>query len=377
MNRRTALLAPWLLGAAHVQVADVELLATAWRVGNSRTDPEADLNSGHEVGVLRLNWLDRRIDVIAALPVPSRAHGLLALPDGGFVALANRPGRWLLRADAAGRVMQMKSVADEQPARTLNGHAVLGGGGGSGGWLFTSETDNQSGSGWVSVRDLRSLVRVAQFESQGIDPHQLVWRADDDTLLVANGGIARDALGAKRIGEAVVSGLVQLDPHTGKLLQLWQLPDPWLSVRHLAWGTGAQPLLGMALQAEHPAPAARLQAPALAAWNGAHLQLPATPLGGYAGDICAGPDGGFVVSAQKQGRCWWWRPDHPDAFSLVAEVTDPCALVGGSGGSTVHMGAGRGLARWHQAGAASSGADMLAWPAPMAPDNHAVRLVTG
>lgn len=378
MRRRSALLAPCL--AAHAwapawaqapttarepKPEPVERMATAWRLA-AEAGGEAD--AGHQVGVLRIDWAAGQVQLQAQVEVPSRAHGLLALGDGGFLALANRPGRWLLHCDAQGQAVQLKRLADERPQRTLNGHAASSA---DGRWLFTTETDPATGAGWLSVRDARTLARVAQFESHGIDPHQLLW-APDGTLMVANGGIARDTLGRKLEGVAMAPSLVRIDAASGHLLGRWTLPDTRLSLRHLAWSTGPERLLGVALQSEHAAPSERAAAPTLAVWDGRTLSLPSTDAraGGYAGDIAAGPGGGFVISAQKHGRGLWWQPALPEDLTLVAEVTEPCALVAWPGGQGVTLSAGRGVARWH----AQLTPRMLRWPVALAPDNHGVRL---
>lgn len=317
--------------------------------------------------------------LLSSVALPGRAHGLVALPDGGYVVVANRPGRWLLRADAAGQARAWHRLDDEQPARTLNGHAEADA---DGRWLFTTETDPHSGEGWVSVRDARSLARVLQWRSGGIDPHQCLLD-DDGGLLVANGGIARWPDGRKREGEPMAASLARLDARSGRLLARWTLADPALSLRHLAWAwpgaDGARPRLGVALQAEHAQPEARRAAPLLALWDGRRLALPeaAAPAAarGYAGDIAAAPGGGFVLSGQKGDLGLWWRPGRPDLLQPVAQWREPCALAGvprghGRDEDAVLIAGAPGLALW-RAGAPAWAAP---WPGAWAPDNHLVLL---
>ena len=394
MKRRTALLTPWLAAGAAAQappakaaapavaakepagatrpaLRPIERLAAAWQLQGAAAGPGASKpDSGSFLaGVLQIDWQAGQVNIVHAVPLPSRAHGLLALPDGGWLTLANRPGRWLLRCDRNGAPQQLLTMAGE--TRSLNGHAALSP---CGRWLFTTETDPHTGHGWLGQRNLQSLALVAEFPSHGVDPHHLLWAADG-TLMVANGGIARDALGRKQSDRPMASSLVKMDTGSGRLLGRWQLADPQLSMRHLAWATHAAEglaLLGVALQAEHESPAQRLAAPTLAVWDGAQLRLPTADArgGGYAGDIAAGPGGGFVISAQKQGRALWWQPAWPGLMTVVAEVTEPCALVSSVDGAGICLGAGRGVARWHR----QQGAQMLRWPAALAPDNHWVRL---
>lgn len=343
-------------------------LATAWRAAAAAGTRPAD-----HVGVLEVDWDGGVVRVAAATVVPERAHGLLALPGGGFVAVGFRPGRWLLRCDAAGQAVRWQHHADERPVRSYNGHVECSA---DGRWLYTTETDPADGSGWISVRDAGTLERVAQFASGGGDAHQLL-RAPDGSLVVANGGIPRDAQGRAVDRARMDPSLVRIDPRSGRLLGQWRLPDARLSPRHMAWAAGndaghGMPLLGIGLQAEHDGAEQRRDAPALAVWDGATLALPCADAaaGGYVGDISAGPGGGFVLSAQKVGRGLWWHPAAPERLTLVAELTEPCALVWDADPRAVLIGAGRGLARWQ----VRDSGRMLRWPVAMAPDNHAVLL---
>jgi len=342
-------------------------LAAGWRVPAPAAGQPAD-----RVGVFEIDWRAAQVRVVADHPAPGRAHGLLVLPDGGFIAVAGRPGRWLLRCDADGRVVTRRALDDERPARTLGGHAELSS---DGHWLYTAETDSTDDSGWIGVRALDDLRRVGEFSSQGRDPHQLV-RDADGALWVANGGIPRLADGRKTALDRMAPSLVRIDPRNGGLLHALRLPDARLSIRHLAWSLGgaASPLLGVALQAEHDHDTDRRAAPLLAVWDGTTLQVPSHDAQGqgYAGDIAAGPGGGFVLSGQKAGRGLWWQPQASARLTRVAELAGHCALAAFDGGRGVLIGSPRGIARWH----ASEAPRMLAWPQAIAPDNHWAVLAT-
>ena len=111
MKRRQLL----MLGAAAAPLlalaaAPAHRLALAWRLANGRD----------QVGVLNLDWAERRIDVEAAWDLPSRAHGLIGDGAGGFYAVAARAGDWLLYVDAAGRP---RWVRQDGPWR-FNGHLL-------------------------------------------------------------------------------------------------------------------------------------------------------------------------------------------------------------------------------------------------------------
>ncbi|MBL8326151.1 MAG: DUF1513 domain-containing protein [Rubrivivax sp.] len=360
-------------GTAAGHGADTMRLAMAWRGPGDAAMGKAS-PSGDMIGVMELDWAAGRMRVAGACAVPTRAHGLAALAGGGFVATANRPGRWLLRCDGQARVEARLALDDagSEGKRTLNGHAHVSA---DGHWLFTSETDPADGRGYVAVRDLRTLRRIAEFDSGGIDPHDLSIGADG-SLWVGNGGILRTPDGRKVERAEMASALVRLHPATGALLDRFTLDDPQLSLRHLAWSHAlgdSAAWLGVALQAEHAQPHQRAAAPALAVHDGQALRIATSDASGsgYAGDIVAGPGGGFVLSAQKARRVLWWNPARPQHLATVGELSDPCALVAlAPRREGVVVGAARGAGRWQLRGEAG----MLAWPVALAPDNHAVAL---
>jgi hypothetical protein len=353
MQRRhlLALLAGSAVLPLHAQATPLRLGA-AWR--------GAAEGSTHHLGILAVDWAARTLRVAASVPVPSRPHGLQPEPGGGLLAVALRPGRWLLRLDADGRVMRQIDIADEPLPRRFGGHVVASA---DGQRLFTTETDTTTGRGRIGVRDARTLGKIDDWDSAGVEPHQLL--ADPEGhLVLANGGIWRDRDDRKIQLARMEASLVRLHGQTGALLGQWRLADPRLSVRHLAWGVDG--LLGVALQAEHDDADARAQAPALAVWDGQALH--AMPGGhGYAGDITGAPGGGFVVSHAMRDTAWWWHPSAAQRLTEVANLQRAYALTTAGG---VLIAAARGLARWHP----QEPPAMLPWPAPMALDNHLVAL---
>lgn len=353
MRRRELLLA----GAAVVLPAHAA--ARPLRVGAAWRGATED--SAHHVGVLELDWEQRSLRIAGAVSLPSRPHGLLPEPGGGFLAVALRPGRWLMRLDGQGRVVTRIDIADEAAPRRFDGHVIASA---DGQVLYTTETDTRSGAGRIGVRDAASFRKLDDWASHGLEPHQLL-PDPQGGIVIANGGIRRGADDRKLDLGRMDASLVQLDGRSGALRGHWKLPDARLSVRHLAWGQDG--LLGIALQAEHDDPAARRAAPALAVWDGARLSTP--PGGeGYAGDIAGAPGGGFVISHAMRDIAWWWHPSAPERLTPVAQLQRAYALAGGD---AVLIAAGRGLARWHPTEAPA----MLPWPEAMALDNHMVNLL--
>ncbi len=254
------------------------------------------------VGVLAAS-AQHRLRVVSSQRVPTRAHGVQALADGTLLAVAKRPGDWLMRW-AAGR-SDAAQWQWAEPGRAFNGHAIVSP---DGQRIYTTETHLDIGQGLVGVRDARTLAKLGEWPTFGMDPHELVWDTSTSTpaqpnLIVANGGIPTqpETGRAKLHLQAMDSSIVRLDARSGELLGQWRLSDQRLSLRHLAWqvaasDAGRSPVLGIALQAEHDSSEQKQSAPVLALFDGSALRT-APAVGtthGYGGDIAALPNGWAV-----------------------------------------------------------------------------------
>ncbi len=339
-------------------------LAAAWEAQGS-----------FHIGLLSAAGLQLRVQ--AALEVPSRPHGVVALPDGSVLAVARRPGDWMVRwhpGRNTAPLWRWQTAEAAFPDRTFNGHVLAGPDGQT---LYTTETDVETGTSLVGVRDARTLEKVAEWPTHGIDAHELIWDLQGTsgtsgtprapTLIVANGGVptAPETGRAKRDMHRMDSSLVRLDGTTGELLGQWRLDDPRLSLRHLAWNP-AGTVLGIALQAEHDDPALRHAAPVHARFDGQALhaepqvgnaaqtgakapkEAPVPPiqaptnLQGYGGSIVATPEG-WAVSCPKAGCAVLFNAQGLRTGQIaLAEV---CALA--SDGARLWAG-GLGQSLWHQ-----------------------------
>lgn len=259
----------------------------------------------HQAGCLLLDG--DRLQVRQTIDLPTRAHGLAIEADGSVLVAARRPGDWLLRWHPSRGTAQWFWVDDD---RRLNGHvlrAPRGAAGGSG-TVWTTETDQADAGGLIGVRDAATLAKRAEWRTHGMDPHALlvlpepVGDVPAGVLLVANGGIPTQSETGRshRDLTRMDPSLVALDASDGRLLGQWRLPDPRLSIRHLAFDPASRQV-GIALQAEHDDETARRDAPLLAIWNAQGLRTaPAMPQAmGYGGDVCARAGGGFLVSATR------------------------------------------------------------------------------
>jgi len=275
-----ALLAAPALARAATGDASVRL-AAAWQAEH-----------GYQVGILEQG---ESLKIHSAIDVPTRAHAFLLEPGGTLLAVARRPGDWLLRWDAQGKPLAWRWI---EPRRAFSGHVVS-----DGRRLYIAETDLDNGLGLIGVRDAKTLEKRAEWPTHGIDPHQLLWDASHPgALIVANGGVPTqpETGRVKRDLEKMDSSLVRLDARTGERLGQWKLADRHLSLRHLAWN-GTR--LGIALQAEHDAAEAKAAAPVLAVFDGENLKPVAAPqaLAGYGGDVAPAGDGFAVSCPRAQG----------------------------------------------------------------------------
>ncbi|GBU15042.1 hypothetical protein AwPolaro_04200 [Polaromonas sp.] len=281
----------------------------------------------YQVGVLALN--QGRLQVTGALDVPTRAHGIWQEKSGSLLAVARRPGDWLLRWTPGGKALLWGWIETD---RAFNGHAVASLDGKT---LYTTETNLETGEGVIGLRDSASLEKIDEWLTHGMDPHELLLDSDG-SLMVANGGIpALPETGRLKIHmHRMDASLVRLDAATGELRGQWRLADQRLSLRHLAWGpaptaqrSGSR-LLGVALQAEHDDPVAKADAPVLAIFDGQRLQSYAAGAGqrlaGYGGSI-VWVDAGFAVSCPRANGVALWRAEGQWAgFSALDEA---CSLA--------------------------------------------------
>lgn len=279
--------------------------------------------AGYQVGLLERSG--PALAVRAALDVPTRAHGLWQEAGGTLLAVARRPGDWLLRWHPDGRAQAWAWIEAD---RAFNGHVISSA---DGRHVFTTETDLETGQGLIGVRDAASLQKLAEWPSHGMDPHELLQGADG-SLLVANGGIPTlPETGRLKLNlDRMDSSLVRLDPDRGALLGQWRLDDARLSLRHMAWGqAGVGPagrVLGIALQAEHADAAQKLNTPVLALFNGQALHTAAAPraLAGYGGDI-AFAAGRFAVSCPRANGVALY--DSTGHWQTFAPLDTACALA--------------------------------------------------
>ena len=166
------------------------------------------------------------------LPVPNRAHDSIGLDEGLAVFFARRPGRETYLVDT----IRGQLLATLHPPEGLHycGHGVLSH---DRQLLFMTEYAYERRMGVVGVYQTHPpFARVAQMDTDGLDPHQLALLPDGRTLVVANGGILTHPDSEREIlnPDTMDPSLVYLDTQTARLLQQVKPPHYQTSLRHLA-----------------------------------------------------------------------------------------------------------------------------------------------
>ncbi len=329
MNRRQflALTSASVFGAA---------LGTGKLMEMAVATPDAHLlysASDNAVGGHFLTRLDWRQGTLTSQAVPVRGHAVLPLADGRVLLFGRRPAfecAVVSFTDTAIPSTPIATVAD----RHFNGHGCLTA---DGKVLFTTENDYAGKRGVLGLRDSQNWQVLGEYNTYGLDPHDLQLLPDGKTLVVANGGIeTHPDFGRRKLNrESMQPSLVYLDTDTGRKIDEYRLPDRLLSIRHLTVTAAGD--VGVALQYEgdlyHTQPAS------LVAWQaqGGALELLDIPaetvplFQGYMADIAHAPQQGILACSSPRGNhttVWStrerrflhaWQLPEPSGIAFLAE----------------------------------------------------------
>lgn len=163
--------------------------------------------------------------------LPARGHAAAAHPTQALaVAFARRPGSFALVIDCL--TGQIRHVLAPPQGRQFNGHGVFSA---DGSRLMTSEVVAEGSAGRIGVWDTARFIRIAEWDSQGIGPHDLK-RLPDGRLVVANGGIQTDPADRTKLNLPDMRPNLTLLSPDGAVLDLVRLSDDLHqnSIRHLA-----------------------------------------------------------------------------------------------------------------------------------------------
>ncbi|MFN3546706.1 MAG: DUF1513 domain-containing protein [Mesorhizobium sp.] len=283
-------------------------------------------------------------DLLHVLPLPDRGHDIAFDPvSRRSVAFARRPGTFAVVFDDAGLAEPLTITA--APGRHFFGHGVFSP---DGRLLYATENDVDAAAGLIGVYDATGgFVRVGEFPTHGMDPHEILLMPDGRTLAVANGGIEThpDFGRAKLNLSTMKPSLAFLDRHTGALVESHELAPELhqLSIRHMdldaegrVW-FGCQyegpaldrpPLVGMARPGEEPA----------------LLEMPPDILSGfrnYIGSVAANRAAGSVAISSPQGNRMAVIDTTTGKVVASRALTEVCGIAADRDGYLATTGEGR------------------------------------
>jgi hypothetical protein len=211
-----AALAAWLLPACTTQKSEQWLVSTC----------------NDQQGQTMAAAVNSQGEIVSSVKLPARGHDSLALPHkpGHAMVFCRRPDRFAVEIDfISGKIVNnIKSQVDSH----FYGHGVLSK---DGKHLYTTENLYDKKRGLIVVRDAQNYQVVDRFDSGGVGPHELALMPDDNTLVIANGGIeTHPNEPRKKLNMANMQpNLAYLDIASGKVISNYMPPDNQLSIRHL------------------------------------------------------------------------------------------------------------------------------------------------
>lgn len=264
--------------------------------------------------------------------LPARAHQVIFHNRQPWVVVtARRPGHYLWIANYLNGEILYKITPEA--GYHFYGHAAFSADGQK---LFTTENHMASGQGKVFVRDLSANGQVIQrFESYGIGPHQLALMPDQQSLVIANGGIltrGRDKLNL----ETMEPSLAYIRLSDGHLLEQVRLAPEYhqLSIRHLDVNDQGQVAIALQYQGSPfdrvPLVASHRRGEALQPlWAPEQVNQ---AMKHYAGSACFDRSGRFaMISSPKGNLVTLWDMAKAEYVDQI-RCRDGCGLASASAG---------------------------------------------
>ncbi|KAB7615190.1 DUF1513 domain-containing protein [Amylibacter sp. SFDW26] len=196
-------------------------------------------------GTFSLFGLSNEGQDIFQIPLPARGHAAAVHPiRPEAVAFARRPGRFALVINCAtGQLIQKLDAPSE---RHFYGHGAFIN---NGEILCTSENNIETGKGvvglWARSENYR---RIGEFYSGGIGPHELKTMPDDQTIVIANGGIrTHPDSGREKLNLETMCPNLSIINFNGSIIENLELDKELRhnSIRHLDVSTDGKVAFGM------------------------------------------------------------------------------------------------------------------------------------
>lgn len=218
---------PSLPGAARAQAAEGRASARElFLIGDGVRGTESLLGVGpysSRPGRIR-RWQPGQRD-IREIALPFLPHSFVSRPDAPHrVITFEKWGRHLAEVDI--QSMTVIRITRAAPGRRFFGHGVHGGK-----YFYATQMDDVSGRGLVAKFGAERHDLIAEFETQGMFPHDCQWMPDSRTLTIVN---SRKTHAYGQPEPANHSSMVWLDTETGKCSQQIWIEKPEFGYAHFA-----------------------------------------------------------------------------------------------------------------------------------------------
>lgn len=276
------------------------------------------------------------LDILWDLMLPARGHATAVRPasDEGLV-VARRPGTYALTFGLEDGEMHHR--IPQAPGRHLYGHGVYSADGRT---LWMTENDFDNGDGVVGIYDATAgYVRMGEFKTGGIGPHQLLLMTDGHTLAVANGGIlTHPERGRQKLNlDTMQPSLAYIDSRTGRISDQVLFADPRqrkLSTRHMAALPDGRIAVGCQDQGQDGVALPLVYIHDRLAGGGFQpVEIPDDMLerfNGYCGSVACGGKT-LAVSSPRGGLVGFWRLPE-GIWQGHLDLADGCGLAPGANG---------------------------------------------
>ncbi len=291
-------------------------------------------------GSFALCGISAQGDIAFKIPLPGRGHAAAAHPiRPEAVAFARRPGTFAV-------VIDCRSGTTKTQMKAPNGRHFYGHGAFSrdGHWLFTTENDFENGHGRIGVWDTNAeYIRVDEFSSGGIGPHDIKRLPSTDTLVIANGGIdTHPDTGRTKLNIPTMKPNLSYVEH-GDVVETASLPPDLHknSIRHIAVSDNGQVAFGMQWQGEND-----VQSLVGLHQLGGGIQLISMPqdqtrrMNGYIGSVAFTHDQTQVVVSSPRGNLVQVFRVRDGAKTHSFDITDASGVAACSDGFMIASGTG-------------------------------------
>ena len=204
--------------------------------------------------------IDADRQIVWQTTMPERVHDIVVQPvlsdqdstmknhsSRDVVVMGRRPSEKFWVLDTA--TGQVKFAINAANNRHFYGHACYSL---DGKLLYVTENDTISLDGKIGIYDAYdNYKKIAEYNSHGIGPHELIMHPDSETLVIANGGIKTEQASREELNlDSMCPSLVYISRHTGALLEQIMPEHNQMSVRHLAMHDDGTVMIGIQFQGE-------------------------------------------------------------------------------------------------------------------------------